>query len=232
MIYNETIVNSCAFRGALRFGNATVAVLWHDYRPNVSNCTLRWATLNRQPTSVTAWQTGHVAATATACLMVLCAEPSRCSNLSAPEADAKLLRSQTGKAIGKNARGSPSRASPDGLRSTLATALRPAIQSTLLRTSSNVRALGPARTTAAVMTTTTTTINTASPTTTYRSVMCADFVQFLECFNIILGVLGALPLDPSRGLSRCALWSSFTFSRLDHCQFRTWAVDWDNVVTA
>ena len=32
--------------------------------------------------------------------------------------------------------------------------------------------------------------------------------------------LGASPLDPSRGLSRCALWCSFTFNRLDHCQCR------------
>ena len=32
-----------------------------------------------------------------------------------------------------------------------------------------------------------------------------------------------MPLDPCRGLSR---WSSLTFSRLDHCQCRTRAVDW------
>ena len=44
----------------------------------------------------------------------------------------------------------------------------------------------------------------------------------------ILCALGASPLDPSRGLSRCALWSSFTFSRLDHCQFQCLvrAADW------
>ena len=36
----------------------------------------------------------------------------------------------------------------------------------------------------------------------------------------------ASPLDPSRGLSLCALRSSFTFSRLDHCQCRGRTVDW------
>ena len=40
--------------------------------------------------------------------------------------------------------------------------------------------------------------------------------------------LAASPLDPYRGLSRCVLWSSFTFSRLDHCQCCARAVDWDN----
>ena len=34
---------------------------------------------------------------------------------------------------------------------------------------------------------------------------------------------GALPLDPCRDLSS---WSSLTFSRLDHCQCCTRAVDW------
>jgi len=38
--------------------------------------------------------------------------------------------------------------------------------------------------------------------------------------------LGASPLDPLRGLSHCALWSWFTFSRLDHCQCRDRAADW------
>jgi len=42
----------------------------------------------------------------------------------------------------------------------------------------------------------------------------------------VIQLLGASPLDPSRDLSRCALWSSFTFSRLDHCQCRARAADW------
>jgi len=46
------------------------------------------------------------------------------------------------------------------------------------------------------------------------------------CLCGVLVLLGASPLDPSRGLSRCALWLSFTFSRLHHCQFRARAADW------
>jgi len=37
---------------------------------------------------------------------------------------------------------------------------------------------------------------------------------------------GFAPIDLYRGLSCCALWSSFTFNRLDHSQFRARAVDW------
>ena len=44
--------------------------------------------------------------------------------------------------------------------------------------------------------------------------------------------LGASPLEPSRGLSLCTLWSLFTFSRLNHCQCRVRAIDWDNAAAA
>ena len=44
--------------------------------------------------------------------------------------------------------------------------------------------------------------------------------------------LRASPLDPSRRLSRHTFWSSFIFSRLDHCQCRALAVDWDNAAAA
>jgi len=54
---------------------------------------------------------------------------------------------------------------------------------------------------------------------------CCD-VGLLLLFDVYKHKLGASPLDPSRGLSHYALWSSFTFSRLDQRQCSARAVDW------